>query len=135
MGQTRELSNRDLEVLTQLIREQMGNGEFKPFVFYYSAMDCIKVIVADCSITELHVHPIFALYQNSYVEDQKAYIGFDIECAKHLCTLLGLHLVPGLKASELLKKIPRLFPEIEEVIHEIALPMLTSHGIDEVEFL
>jgi hypothetical protein len=83
----------DADEVTTLVRSffQGEASEFKPCAFYHKELDTIEVHTADCSYTAMWFHGLTTLYQRNRTEGEPEYVGFEIECVRPLCSLLGIN--------------------------------------------
>ena len=92
---------------------------FRPMAYYDKHLDCIRVEIRDCSITEHRCGEILTVLEDNHPElednhpekDQKKYVGFTIKGVGHVFEELGLpkegiHLV-----VKLLDQIVQKFPD------------------------
>ena len=85
---------------------------FEPLAYYDKHMDCIRVIVRDCSITEHRINEMFTLMEDNHpTQGQHRYVGFTIKGIRHLFDQLNLPLDGVLRVSDILQKIVRENPD------------------------
>lgn len=87
-------------------------AEFRPLAYYDKHLDCIRVQIRDCSISEKRINRIFTVMEPNYSTDfGSCYVGFTIKGIRHLFNQLGLPLEGSYQLAELLDRIVRRFPE------------------------
>lgn len=109
---------------------------FKPVAYYDENLDCVRVLVRDCSITETRINENLTLLEDNYPEKRQArYVGFTIKGAKHFCIKNGLTTAGPITVSEILTAMVDHNPEIVvDIAVSIALPILEESDIDKIEF-
>ena len=83
-------------------------GEFRPCAFFDEPLDCIRVVVRDCSITEIRVSPLLTVLEDNDADPKagrELYVGFTIKGARHFCQQQGIDLTAPVQWSELLDRI------------------------------
>jgi len=86
-------------------------GDFKPIAYYDKHMDCIRVELRDCSVTEVRIDPTLTLLRdNDPSAAQHPMSGVMIKGIKHLfkswgLQLEGIHLVTDI-VNRLLADLP-----------------------------
>lgn len=130
------MEKTEFDLMRERVRAMFETGSsFKPTAYYDEALDTVRVIVADCSTTEIAISAHLALHERNYLEDGQArYAGFSITGVRAFCRP---HRLNGpIKISEILKLMH--FKEknsrVRGAIAEVALPMLQENNLDEVEF-
>ena len=129
---------RGIKENMQELFEDIPVKPFKPVIYYDETLDCIRAIMADCSLTEVRLEdsPLVLLERN-YVEDGQArYVCFHIEGARGICKKHGLKSKGVVNVSGILLFLSMIVknPRIKGAIKEVALPILADHNIDEIEF-
>jgi hypothetical protein len=128
-------ADRILELMTQA--ELLPTGKFQPYVIYDEHLDSIRVLTADCSVTEVSVTDILVVLERNHMEEGDAmpsYAGFHIDGARWFCKENGLPISGIVKVSDILQKLSSVDPTTSRVIRDVALPTLREHDINEVEF-
>ncbi len=83
-------------------------AEFQPVAYYDKHMDCIRVIVRDCSVTEHRINDMFTVMEdNSPQRGQHRYMGFAIKGIRHLFDQLGLELGGVHRVADILQAMVR----------------------------
>jgi hypothetical protein len=67
--------------------KEFGADEFRPFAYYDKHLDCIRVRLSDCSMSEERKNRIFTLVKAAHSEKL---VGFNIKGICHLFKELGL---------------------------------------------
>jgi len=95
---------------------------FRPIAYYDKHLDCIRVEIRDCSVTEIRLDKMFTLLEDNYPETgQSPYVGFTIKGVKHLFAQLNLPLDGVWKVADLLQEIVSKHPEIvTSAMYELA---------------
>src|SRR4051812_24981762 len=79
------------------------SGDFRPFAYYDDSLDCIRLIVRNCSVTETRVNRLFTVLEATYPQRVgRSVIGFTIKGAKHFCHMNNLSLKTPIRVSSLL---------------------------------
>jgi len=93
------------------------NSEIKPKAFAPNAyfdkhMDCIRVEIRDCSITELRISEMITiLIDNNPEENQQQFVGIMIKGIKHLFKTLDLPMSGIVRFTRIWDAIAKKFPE------------------------
>lgn len=89
-----EMTQQDRRVWELVVASYGGKLPFvgfKPCAVYDMALDCIRVIARDCSVTEIKAGPLLVLNEANYPNAGEMILaGFSVECARGYCTLKGL---------------------------------------------
>ena len=113
------------------------SGKFRPCAFFDVRLDCIRVIVRDCSVLETRINEaLTVLEDNYYLESGKRrYIGFTIKGAAHFCQRNGFDLSVPIDISKLLDAILANFPGrlAELAVDGIARPLVEDENIEHVD--
>ena len=110
--------------------------KFNPVAYYDENLDCVRVLVRDCSITETRINENLTLLEDNYPEKGEArYVGFSIKGAKHFCIKNGLPTTGPITVSGILTAMLDQHPEtVVDIAVSIALPILEESDIDKIEF-
>src|SRR5471030_1775714 len=76
-----------------LIREVLAAApEFRPFAVFDRPLDCIRVVLKDCSVTEIRVNDLLTVLEENYprVEGKAEIVGFTIKGVAHICESRGI---------------------------------------------
>lgn len=85
---------------------------FSPLAYYDKHLDCIRVKIRDCSVTETRLDRVFTIIEDNYPEPgQDKYVGFTIKGVQHLFKRLGIPLGGVLKITDLLNQIVAQCPQ------------------------
>ena len=128
MDQT-QAQTMTVDILGDLVRNAFGGnpGEFRPCAFFDEPLDCIRVIVRDCSVTEWRVSRELTVLEDNYADPatgRELYVGFTIKGARHFCQQHGVDLSVPVRLSELLDKI--LAASSEDAVR-LAVLSIVSH--------
>lgn len=83
--------------------------EFRPFAYFDKHLDCIRVQIVDCSVTERRLSKIFTLLEANHT-DIPTTVGFTIKGIRHLFEELELPTSGVMKVTDLVNNIIRVFP-------------------------
>ena len=84
--------------------------EFRPFAYWDKHLDCIRVQIRDCSVTETRVNRIFTVLKANHC-DYDLDVGFTIKGVRHLFHEMGIPLSGVIRMSDLIHAIVEAFPE------------------------
>jgi len=110
-------------------------GEFRPCAVFDRALDCIRVITADTSVTEIRVNDLLTVLEDNYPNsNSRKYVGFTIKGARHFCQQRSFNLTIPIKLTELLDAILASTPDpfVRVVIDGIARPLVEEKKIEPV---
>jgi hypothetical protein len=111
---------------------------FRPLAYYDRHMDCIRIELRDCSITEKRIdEKITVLLDNFPDQNQSPIAGLMIKGVKHyLFKELGLPVEGILFVTSILDKLTKLYPdEIEANIRKLVYEIDLTVNLDEKEEL
>lgn len=102
---------------------------FRPYAFYDKHMDCIRVKILDCSVTEKRMSRIFTLLTGNHLSVPRN-VGFTIKGVAHLFNRLGLKQEGAHDVAHILDEIVRVFPDavVKKVSEEFA-PVVREKGL------
>jgi len=113
------------------------SGDFRPCAFFDVRLDCIRVIVRDCSVLEIRINEALTVLEDSYYQEsgKRRYIGFTIKGAAHFCKRNGFDLSAPIDISRLLDAVLANFPGrlAELAVDGIARPLVEDTNIDSVD--
>jgi hypothetical protein len=96
----------------RFLPERVEIGNFKPFAFYDSFMDCIRVMILDRSITEERVDDFLTIYQTNHPTPFDAkHCGFCLKGIRHWFDELGLEEGAELLLADLINRIVEKNPQ------------------------
>lgn len=99
--------------------------EFVPFAYFDNHMDCIRVKIMDCSVTEIRLSSIFTVLRPNHGHHAKTgrNVGFTIKGIAHLFDKLGLPLSGVRDLTEILDAIVKVYPDaaVKRVTEEFML--------------
>jgi hypothetical protein len=112
-------------------------GEFRPCAFFDEPLDCIRVIVRDCSTTEIRVGPLLTVLEDNDADPKpgrELYVGFTIKGARHFCQQQGIDLAAPVQWSELLDRILAESSDtaVRLAVNAIAKPLVFGKNIQPV---
>ena len=117
------------------IGELLGAGpaQFRPVAYYDKHLDCIRIELRDCSITERRINEfITVLYDNYPEENQHDRAGLMIKGIKHLFKELGLPVEGIFRVTEILDKIAERYPDlIDKEVSRIVTNIELTVNLDE----
>ncbi|MFZ1220417.1 MAG: hypothetical protein WAO00_14070 [Chthoniobacterales bacterium] len=96
---------------------------FRPVAYYDSHMDCIRIELRDCSITERRFDEVLTVLYDNYPEvNQHDRAGLMIKGVKHLFKELNLPTEGIVKVTEVLDKLAEKYPNVvdKEVCRVVA---------------
>jgi len=97
--------------------EEYPLAEFKPIAYYDKHLDCIRVIVRDCSITEHRIDDVFTVMEdNRPQQGQQKYVGFTIKGVCHLFDYLGIPLDGVHRVTDILQTMVTQSPKVHFAI-------------------
>lgn len=86
-------------------------SDFRPLAYYDKHMDCIRVRILDCSVTEERINRIFTVLRPNHGDlDNIPCVGFTIKGVRHLFEELGLPFQGVLLLSKIIDEIVKKFP-------------------------
>lgn len=124
--------------ITARVRESFGDrsGEFRPCAYLDDALDCIRILTRDCSVTETRVNPLLTVLEATYPElTGRKCVGFTIKGARHFCQQQGLSMDTAITMSMLLDAVIAACPDtvVEAFIDHVARPLVREAKIQKVE--
>ena len=99
------------ETLGEFMSHHLVEGEFRPFACFDKHMDCIRVQIADHSITEHRMNKFITLYEANHVGSGSNFIGFSIKGVAHLLDKLELPKTGALILTELINRMVAEYPD------------------------
>jgi len=124
------------EISEKITKVFGGLKPFEPVAYYDKHMDCIRVELRDCSITEeRHNEHITFLLDNYPTGNRNATAGIMIKGIRHLFTKLELPLDGIIYLTQILDQLVKQYPELADsfvwnVVNEIDLPVNMSEPDD-----
>lgn len=102
--------------------------EFRPFAYFDKHLDCIRVKILDCSVTEVRLNRFLTVLQPNNVY-RSGHCGFTIKGVAHLFNEFGIPMSGVFDLVELLDRIVKKFPDaaVKQVAEEF-LPMLRQEN-------
>jgi hypothetical protein len=86
-------------------------AEFHPSAILNVPLDCIRVIVRDCSFTEIRIDDRITVLEDNYPQAWcQEYVGFTIKGARHFCQQQGFNLSVPIKLRDILNAILEATP-------------------------
>jgi len=111
-------------------------GEFRPCAYFDDRLDCIRVIVRDCSVLETRVHERLTVLEDMYYPaGRKQYVGFTVKGARHFCRENGISLAAPIAVGKLLDAILAAFPEpaVQIFVNGVARELVKEEKIEVVD--
>lgn len=100
---------------------------FAPIAYYDKHLDCIRVEIRDCSVTETRVNDVFTIFEDNYPENgQREYVGFTIKGVSYVFKKVGLPLDGVHKITDIIHKIVVAYPSEVMGIAGVALGRLEN---------
>ncbi len=95
--------------------------QFQPFAYYDKHLDCIRVQIRDCSVTEERVNKIFTILKPNHCEVGPQFAGFNIKGIRHLFNRINLKLEGVIPLADIIDGIVKEFPEstVNNVIRSV----------------
>lgn len=84
-------------------------SDFQPFAYFDKHLDCIRVQIRDCSVTETRLSKIFTILYANHA-DRDFVVGFTIKGVRHLFEELNLKTDGVMKITDLIDSIVRSYP-------------------------
>lgn len=103
-----EINEESMPVLGDLLSAM---PEFTPFAYYDKHLDCIRVQIRDCSITEERVNRIFTVLKPNHCDIGPEYVGFNIKGIRHLFNQMKLPTEGVMRLTDIIDGIVQKFPE------------------------
>ena len=127
------------EEIAVQVREALAEygGEFRPCAFFDVRLDCIRVVVRDCSILETRINEALTVLEDNYYQEsgKRRYVGFTIKGAAYFCKHHGFDLSVPVNIGKLLDAILTSFPSkmAELAVDGIARPLAEEERIEKVD--
>lgn len=127
----------DEKNIEQKVREFLpdDNVVFRPFAYYDERLDCIRVLVRDCSCTESRIDEVFTVLENNYPKtNESKYVGFNIKGIRHMLRTLNVNPDGYIPLTKILDHIVQTYPQttVDLVVTTVARPLIENAHIDEV---
>ncbi|MEQ1561231.1 MAG: hypothetical protein ABL899_00745 [Nitrospira sp.] len=121
-----------LEKINAAVREIVGQEEFRPTAFYNESLDELRVVVADCSVTEVPITPYISLLERTHPEDgQLSHVGF---CVHRASFFRGESESSLVRIEDVLIRLSKIDSRALLAILDVAVPLLNNNDLTEVEF-
>jgi hypothetical protein len=90
--------------------------EFRPIAYYDKHLDCIRVQIRDCSVTEQRLNRFFTILKPMHPNEPEhaglpEYVGLNIKGVRHLFERLGLKPKGVVRLVEILDRMVKMFPD------------------------
>jgi len=106
------------EITKKDIQDVFGaqkNAPFQPSAHYDRHMDCIRIILRDCSMCERRLNGVLTIIEDNYPNsNQSSFAGLTIKGIKHLFSELGIPVGGVVHLTAVLDEIAKKYPEIIE---------------------
>ncbi len=119
------------EVMPELDSILQSIPEFQPFAFYDKHLDCIRVQIVDCSVTEERVNRIFTVLKPNYDDAGPQFVGFNIKGIRHLFNQIRLPLEGVIRLTDIIDGIVKNFPE--STVLSVIRKVQTNDKYDDLE--
>ena len=118
-----------------LVREALaGQGEFRPCAWFDSSLDCIRIVVRDCSHSEIRINHFLTVLEANYSVEPE-YVGFTLKGVRHLCKEHGIPLDMPVKLAQLFDVILRdSEPLIRPTYYKVVKPLAAESKAEDEEF-
>jgi len=116
-----------------------GSSEFRPCAFFDDRLDCIRVIVRDCSVLEERINNRITVLLDNYHprpgQGGRKCVGFTIKGARHFCQERGWGAQTSVTMTDLLDAVVASSPEavVGWFVDFVARPLVREEKIEEVE--
>ncbi|SRR6266446_1531766 len=78
-----EINPAFLESSTAFIRSSV-TASFKPVAYFDEELDCVRVIIRDCSVTEVRINEHLTIAEDNYpTNPADRYVGFTVKGVRH----------------------------------------------------
>ena len=126
--------HEEVETFKALMGEAFaGDAQpFRPCAYFDEPLDCIRVLIRDCSSTEKRVDGLLTVIEDNYPSDQsKKYVGFTIKGARHFCQRNAIPLDAPVEITKILDVILASAPQpaVRWVVELLARPMVKEEQI------
>lgn len=86
-------------------------AKFSPLAYYDKHLDCIRVVIRECSVTEHRLTAVMTVLEDNYPDyGQQPYVGFVIKGVQHLFESMNLPLDGVMRVTDLFHRIARTCP-------------------------
>lgn len=103
--------NRQTGLLGDLL-SQFPLAKFSPLAYYDKHLDCIRVVIRECSVTEHRLTAAVTVLEDNYPDDgQQQYVGFVIKGVQHLFDANQVPVDGVMRVTEILNLLARATPE------------------------
>lgn len=78
-----EANSAFLENANAFIRKDVS-ATFKPVAYFDEQLDCVRVIIRDCSVTEVRINEYLTIAEDNYPQNPAdRYVGFTVKGVRH----------------------------------------------------
>jgi hypothetical protein len=101
------------------IRETLASvGEFRPFALFDEPLDCIRVVLRDCSVTEIRISDLLTLLEANYptAAGQSEIVGFTFKGVAHICATHNIPASTPWKLADIFDALLRVAPPRDRII-------------------
>ena len=121
-----------------LVREALSvaPGGFRPCAWFDAPLDCIRIIVRDCSYSEIRINQFLTLLEENYpaTQDEPEYVGFTLKGVKHLCKTHGIPLDAPVKLADIFDLVlSESEPHVRPTYFKVVRPMVTKSQAQEFD--
>ena len=118
------------DVQADFIRELLASaGTFRPYAVFDEPLDCIRVVVRDCSVTEIRINDALTVLEANYpeVQDASEIVGFTIKGVAHLCQTHGISATAPWRVADFLDAVLQASAPRERVfVKTVVRPMAAA---------
>lgn len=87
-----------------------AGDKFEPCAYFDKHLDCIRVQVQDCSVTEIRMNRFLTILQATHDPDN-ACVGMTVKGIRHLFQQLHLPIKGVMKVADLLDALVKAYPD------------------------
>lgn len=114
--------------VSMFMREYLS--DFKPFAYFDKHLDCIRVQIMDCSVSERRLSSMFTILEANHI-DTRPTVGFTIKGIRHIFEKLQLPLSGVMKLTDLISAIVVNYPHTAvKAVEEFAVVSARDMEID-----
>jgi len=131
----KEVSATEISDFVKKIMVDNGSEGFKPVAYFDGPLDCVRVIVRDCSFTEVRINNLLTILEANYPQGNQPveYVGFNIKGVRYLCQRHALGADGPLKLTAILNRILAESPEpLVKFAVSVAFRLITDSNIDDL---
>jgi hypothetical protein len=122
------------ETMADFLKENPP-AEFHPLAYYDKHLDCIRVLVKDCSSVEIRLDKTFTIYEANHAESLE-YVGFNIKGIRYFVEKLGLPTHGPLVIAQIIDGIVKDNPDacVELIQKRFSHLLKEQIDVDDLEY-